>query len=308
MISLGFTARDVPFTYSSWPGRWGTPAAGIAWIVTSLIAGRSPAVSLTVLIAGAFVIASGAWWLQREGVLRGNTPGVNLEAKRGEPTIWLVAHLDSKSQPIPILVRAAAIVACIVAWMVLVALSVLRVEGLVWHVATLAAVLAGLPIAISTVGAKSPGALDNATGVATVLLAAVRVDRSVPLGVLITSAEELGLAGARAWVRQQPAKATVINCDTIDDRGYLTIMHSHGRPERLIRAFERRAVRARRVLPGILVDSIAFAEAGWDAVTMSRGTLATLARVHRRMDTPEALSGSGVAGAADVIAEALVHV
>jgi hypothetical protein len=308
LISLGFTVRDVSFTYASWPGRWGTPAAGIAWILTALIAGRSPAVSLTVLIAGALVIASGARWLQRHGVTRGKTPGVNLEAKRGEPAIWLVAHLDSKSQPIPILVRAVAIVACIVAWIVLVVLSILRVEGLAWQIATLAAVLAGLPVAISTVGAKSPGALDNATGVTAVLLAAERADRAVPLGVLITSAEELGLAGARAWVRHQPTKAAVINCDTIDDHGYLTIMHSHGRPERLIRAFERRAVRVRRVLPGILVDSIAFAEAGWDAVTVSRGTLATLARVHRRIDTPEALSGSGVAGAADVIAEALVHV
>jgi hypothetical protein len=141
-----------------------------------------------------------------------------------------------------------------------------------------------------------------------VLLVAERIDRSVPLGVLLTSAEELGLAGARAWVREQSTRTPVINCDTIDDRGYLTIMHSHGRPERLIRAFERRAVRARRVLPGILVDSIAFAEAGWDAVTVSRGTLSTLARVHRRIDAPEVLSGSGVAEAADVIAEALVHV
>ncbi len=267
-----------------------------------------PAAALTVLIAGALVIALGARWLQREGVLGGKTPGVNLEAKRGEPAIWLVAHLDSKSQPIPILVRAVAIVACIVIWIAMVAMAALRVEGLAWQVATLAAVLAGLPVAISTVGANSPGALDNATGVASVLLAAERVDRSVPLGVLITSAEELGLAGARAWVREHPMKAPVINCDTIDDRGYLTIMHSHGRPERLIRAFQRRAVRARRVLPGILVDSIPFAEAGWDAVTVSRGTLATLARIHRRIDTPEALSGSGVAEAADVIAEALVHV
>jgi len=261
-----------------------------------------------VLIAAAVLIALGARWLQRKGVLEGKAPGVNLEAKRGEPTIWLVAHIDSKSQPIPILVRAGSIVACIVIGVAMMAMAAFRVDGLAWQIVTLAAVLAGLPVAISTVGALSPGALDNATGVATVLLVAERVDRSVPLGVLITSAEELGLAGARAWVRGQPAKGTVINCDTIDDRGYLTIMHSHGRPERLIRAFERRAVRARRVLPGILVDSIAFAEAGWDAVTVSRGTLATLAKIHRRVDGPEGLGGSGVVEAAGVIAEALLDV
>ena len=302
MISLGFEVNEVPFTYATWPGRWGTPAAGITWILTALASYWYPP-----FIVAALVIAVAAQWLQERGVLRGRTPGINLEAKRGTPAVWLVAHLDSKSQPISILVRAAAIVACVILWGAMVVMAVLRVtDG--WHVLTLAAVLAGLPVAISTVGSASPGALDNATGVVAVLLAAQRADRSVPLGVLITSAEELGLAGARSWVRAQPSKAPVINCDTIDDRGYLTIMHSHGRPERLIRAFERRAVRARRVLPGILVDSVAFAEAGWDAVTVSRGTLATLARIHRPTDTPAGVSGCGVAEAADIIAEALLDV
>ena len=252
------------------------------------------------------IIALAVQWLQRS-VAGSRAPGINLEARRGQPVIWLVAHLDSKSQPIPILVRAAAIVASAILWIVMAAMAVLHVKT-GWDAVTIAALVAGLPIAISTVGAHSPGALDNATGVATVLLAAERVDRSVPLGVLITSAEELGLAGARAWVREQTTKVPVINCDTIDDHGYLTIMHSHGRPERLIRAFEQRAVRARGVLPGILVDSVAFAEAGWDAVTVSRGTLATLARIHRRADTPDKLTGRGIAEAADIIAEALLDV
>jgi hypothetical protein len=307
LISLGFEVNEVPFTYSTWPGRWGTPAAGIAWILTALVSYWYRHAALMVLLVGAVVIAGAAQWLQKRGVVRGSTPGVNLEARRGTPRIWLVAHLDSKSQPIPILVRAAAIVACVMLWVALVAMAALQAKA-GWPMVTLAAVLAGLPVAISTVGSASPGALDNATGVAAVLLAAQRVDRSVPLGVLVTSAEELGLAGARAWARAQSSKAPVINCDTIDDRGYLTIMHSHGRPERLIRAFERRAVRARRVLPGILVDSVAFAEAGWDAVTVSRGTLATLARIHRPADTPVGLSGRGVAEAADIIAGALLDV
>lgn len=303
MTSLGFSVREAPFTYATWPGRWGTPAAGIAWILAALVSYRYRYAALIVPLA----IALGARWLQRQGVLRGKTPGINLEATRGTPAVWLVAHLDSKSQPIPILVRAASIVACLTIWVIMAAMAALNTR-VGWSVMTLAAVLAGLPVAISTVGAASRGALDNATGVATVLLAAERVARSVPLGVLITSAEELGLAGARAWVREQGAKGQVINCDTIDDHGYLTIMHSHGRPERLIRAFKQRAVRARGVLPGILVDSIAFAEAGWDAVTVSRGTLATLARIHRRADTPERLTGRGVAEAADIIAEALLDV
>jgi len=299
--------RDVPFAYATWPGRWGTPAAGVTWILTALTSYQFRYAALAVLVIGALIIVIGARYLQRQAILRGKTAGANLEARRGDPAIWLVAHLDSKSQPIPILVRAAAIVACVIIWVAMTAMAVFHVKA-GWDAVTIAAVLAGLPVAISTVAARSPGALDNATGVATVLLAARRVDPSVPLGVLITSAEELGLAGARAWVRAQTAKGQVINCDTIDDHGYLTIMHSHGRPERLIRAFEQRAVRVRGVLPGILVDSVAFAEAGWDAVTVSRGTLGTLARVHRRADTPDKLTGRGVAEAADIIAEALLDV
>ncbi len=294
--------RDVPFEYNTWPGRWGTPAAGVTWIVIALISNQYP----YAVFAGALVVVVGAKWLQSL-IIHGETRGVNLEARRGEPAVWLVAHLDSKSQPIPILVRAAAIVASVIIWVAMAGMALLHAKT-GWPAVTIAAVLAALPVAISTVGARSPGALDNATGVATVLLAAERVARSVPLGVLITSAEELGLAGARAWVRQQGTKAPVIECDTIDDHGYLTIMHSHGRPERLIRAFEQRAVRSRGVLPGILVDSVAFAEAGWDAVTVSRGTLATLARIHRRADSPDKLTGRGVAEAADIIAEALEDV
>ena len=45
--------------------------------------------------------------------------GVNLVAIRGPeaPTLWLMAHLDSKSQPVPILARAAGIKALAVARM-----------------------------------------------------------------------------------------------------------------------------------------------------------------------------------------------
>ena len=302
--------------YQPWVGKWGTPAAGMAWIGTALAAGHlgahgSPIAALAVLAGAAIVIAISSRWLARTGVLRGQTPGVNLEATRGAPTLWLAAHLDSKSQPVSILVRAAAIVGCAAAWAAMVAAAATTMPAGVWLPLTLVGVLCGIPVALSTVGAKSPGALDNATGVATVLLAAERIPRSLPLGVLLTSAEELGLAGAPSWVRDQSTTGAVINCDTIDDHGYLTIMHSHGRPERLIRAFEQRAVRPRRVLPGILVDSVAFAEAGWDAVTLSRGTLGTLARIHRRADAPDAVTGTGVAEAASVVAqvvEQLLHV
>ena len=58
----------------------------------------------------------------------------------------------------------------------------------------------------------------------------------------------------------------------------------------------------RALLPGILADSIAFADAGWDSVTLSRGNIATLARVHTSSDTRERLNGTGIAKAARLLA------
>ena len=110
--------------------------AGAIFIFIALYA------SLTVLVTGALLIVLGARWLQRDAVLRGKAAGVNLEARRGEPAIWLVAHLDSKSQPIPILVRAGAIIACIVVWVAMVTMAALKIEGTPWIAATVAAVLA----------------------------------------------------------------------------------------------------------------------------------------------------------------------
>lgn len=61
-------------------------------------------------------------------------------------------------------------------------------------------------------------------------------------------------------------------------------------------------INVRGTIPGILADGIAFADAGWDAVTVSRGNLSTLARVHTSGDTRERLDGSGIAQAARLLA------
>jgi hypothetical protein len=60
----------------------------------------------------------------------------------------------------------------------------------------------------------------------------------------------------------------------------------------------------RRLVPGILVDGVALADAGWAAPTLSRGSWRTLARIHTRHDTLARLEGRGVAEAAAVLASA----
>jgi len=52
-----------------------------------------------------------------------------------------------------------------------------------------------------------------------------------------------------------------------------------------------------RLIPGILADSMAFADRGFEAVTVSRGTLGTLGRIHTRRDYSITMTGKGVAEA-----------
>jgi hypothetical protein len=58
----------------------------------------------------------------------------------------------------------------------------------------------------------------------------------------------------------------------------------------------------RRLIPGILADSVAFTDRGLQAVTISRGSLSTLARIHTRRDITTALTGSGIADASVLLA------
>jgi hypothetical protein len=61
-------------------------------------------------------------------------------------------------------------------------------------------------------------------------------------------------------------------------------------------------VRTRRLLPGILADSVALADAGWETVTLSRGTAATLARIHRPGDRADRMTAAGIAATAPLVA------
>jgi hypothetical protein len=56
--------------------------------------------------------------------------------------------------------------------------------------------------------------------------------------------------------------------------------------------------------PGLLLDSVAFADVGWDAATVSHGSMQTLARVHTRGDSLDALRGRQIEPVARVLARA----
>lgn len=328
--SLGFEVSEEPFEYSALPGRYGTPLCGGAVIAMMAAAGHvgfrgHAAGALLVLALGGAAVLLAAWWLARFGVLdlpwqreravnlvavRGTQPAPQRPGGRAAPDLWLVAHLDSKSQPLPIAIRALGVMASLAAWMIALVVSVLQIVGMPvsgwWPAITVVGVLAGIPVAASVVGSRSPGALDNASGVATVLLAAAElpVDRSI--GVLLTSAEELGLAGARAWARGR-SSATAINVDGVDDLGVIRVTHPSSRPVEILRSVSIAAceldvkISCGRLPPGLLVDGVALADRGWQVVTLSKGEWRTVARIHTPGDGLARLRGEGVAQVADLV-------
>ncbi len=332
---LGFSIHEQAFLYSAVPGRLATPGTGVIAIALLAAAAHEgaegrPAGALAILAAGAAVLGATTLWLIRRGVLAlplWRRSGVNLVAVRGEAVrVWVVAHLDSKSQPIPIAVRGVAISAMLAIWVGAAALALLewvwQPIGGVWAGVASLGVLAGLPIVASVVGSRSSGAVDNASGVAAALTVAELVPRDRPLGVLLTGAEELGLAGSRAWVRHarggidgqggsvQPGVA--INLDGLDDYGPVRITYSGlAAPRRLVQAIyaaaieERIPALVRRLPPGVLVDSIPFAEMGWSAVTLSKGGWATIRRVHTPADDLAHLHGDGVVEVAHLVIRSL---
>ncbi|MEP7066408.1 MAG: M28 family peptidase [Gemmatimonadota bacterium] len=317
--SIGCEVAEQPFEYSTFPGEWGTPIAGVLTTIVFLTSGHFGAhgnarEALTVLVAGAAVLGIFAWSLSRWGVLDlplARTAGSNLVATRGVPVLWFVAHIDSKSQPIPIGVRAAAIIACIVLWMAATAAAVAQLFGVVpawlWFPLTMLGVLSALPVSASIVGARSPGALDNASGVATVLRAAELLPGNVPVGVLLTSAEELGLAGARAWARVS-VRGFAINVDGVDDMGNVRATYSGRMPHSLVAVVGRATgwPAPVRLPPGLLMDGVALADAGWEVLNVSKGRWRTVSRIHTAADDADHLEGTGIEEVAAMLARVSV--
>jgi hypothetical protein len=261
-----------------------------------------------------------ARWLTTRGILA--TPvlrehGVNVEAVRGATTdVWLCAHIDSKSQPVPTLLRSSGIVLEGIGYVATLALAMssawgAKLDAFLWDLAGVVTLVGAIPVVLSVVGKRSPGALDNASGVATVIAAARQLGDRPNVGVLLTDAEELGLAGARAWAAtaaRTQRRGVVLNCDGVDDIGAMQVMFSGRRPARVLDRIARAsratnvAYGTSRLIPGVLTDSVAFTDAGMDAVTFSRGTFRSLARVHTQRDNLAHLSGTGIAETATLIA------
>lgn len=351
--SHGFTCVEREFEYSTFPGRWATPLIGSILFVgaLSIIAGQllllNPGASVVFVVAVLSITAVIGWLTFRYGTVSFpffKSKSINLEAHRTgaegsivnvHQSVVLVAHLDSKSQPVSMLARVSAVFVSIISWSGLIVFSLVQFfeAGHVdsaWNpivmFATMAAV-ASLGLMFCIVEDKGTGALDNASGVATVLQVVERLDRDLPLSILFTSAEELGLAGARAYMERITKLKTgirgymgvsdggslsdtlVINCDSIDDAGDIQCMMPTA-TEKVLRPILEHAgntskvpVNVRRLIPGILVDSLIFSKVGLNSLTVSRGTWKTLQRIHTSDDNLQFITGEGIESSANYIIE-----
>jgi hypothetical protein len=228
--------------------------------------------------------------------------GVNLIGRpdgqtAGRPQVWLVAHYDSKGQPVSMAVRLLGAAALLT--------GVLLTPWVL--VAGLALLLVGVVItAQNRVTDKSPGALDNATAVVAVLMTLDQLSGTSSVGVIFPDAEEYGLVGARALARERPellADTAIINLDGVDDVGGITVFAHRPGPvgDAVARALEASRW---RWLP-VVVDGIALARAARECVTILKGNLETMRVVHTPRDSAARLRLDGAASVAAGLARVL---
>jgi hypothetical protein len=165
------------------------------------------------------------------------------------PHLYLVAHYDSKSQKIPLVIRIALFVIVILGSLGFAGLTTLSLINEVFTPLAIiigsAVILAGIPLLFLGYGNNSPGAIDNASGVGLVLHLAEVISKQptliekLSITVLITSAEELGVMGAQAYLKHskstlrsqaEVAGLHILNFDGIGLDGKLYLAGGQRRP------------------------------------------------------------------------------
>jgi hypothetical protein len=355
LTALGYAVTEEPFTFDDRALRLGYPALlAVAAVGLALAAAGVIPVLLTVggaiLVGIPVVLATGGGAppgtrgtrhrsanltarhpasLGPDGGGAPRDPDLGSSLPGGPPHVVLVAHVDSKSQRLSFLGRT--VVAGVAGLGLVVATVAALLGGADGGVATLVArvgaALAALALALTAgvgYGDDSPGALDNASGVAALLaLARVLPERlggRARLTLAVTGAEELGLLGADRWVeahREVLHRAVVVNLDTVGGRGPI-LLTGHDRSRgvgsaRWMGEIFAEVARAegiplvRRIVPfpgG--VDSFVFARAGVAAVTLAAGTArSTFCHLHRRSDTVDRVDLKSIARTVDLVASSV---
>ncbi|HEX6133103.1 MAG TPA: M28 family peptidase [Longimicrobiales bacterium] len=327
---LGYDVEEREFTFSPMPGRFGISIAGALYLAATFTAAmflytNHPFAAIALLLLLLLILTAGMLlagaMIDTLPFARGQGRNMLVTKRGGKPRFIVMAHRDSKSQPVPLAFRGPAIAVAVLAWLALLIAAIFHtarpLPGPLLLLLGVIAVVAGVVQIFSWVDNRSPGALDNASGVAATLGIAASEHAAGDVAFLITDAEELGLAGARAAAGTLPPVHGVINLDGLDDTGafYVLerfgILRKKGMAPHLAAALLQEAeslgeTAERRDLPfGIPVDHIPIVNAGTPALTVMRGTMQSLRRVHRPGDDLDHLRGDGVRKTVDLVCGAL---
>ncbi len=247
------------------------------------------------------------------------------------PDIVFLAHYDSKSQTYPIVLRIILNLVGIffvIFSIMLIAVGFISGWRLPVTASFISATFSALPFILlifNFTGNRSPGAVDNASGVAIVLELARTLREwkgGANLYFLLTGAEELGLAGAIRFIQKHKGdfvkeKTFFINFDGIGGRGNPIITGRYGIPpfctsvklrSLLQEILRKKGLKFRDAyLPvGAGLDSIPIGYRGYEAVTISWGGIGDAGRsVHSKYDTVSNLSVRTMKIAGDVAIELL---
>jgi hypothetical protein len=309
---LGYDVEEQPFRFSaSSLNAYPLFGAGLGWLmlvqILLLTVPRAPSwaalAAWCIGIAALGVLLAGVTlgWAPVGGQMRDSA---NLIAKRGgvgQVRRWIVAHYDTKAQGMSL---AGRLIAMAYSTMIVILITVLAVARL-WgpidvDIVAGAAALGLIACGLAGRGALQGGSLgarDNATGLlAAITLAQENTDPGT--GFLFSGAEQFGLVGSRIFALEYGPSlpgAEVINLDTLDDRGPLTVWYHTGARGGLAGDVAKRldhdsgTVATRRVPLFVALDSAPLAREGAAAVTVARFDWSTLRLVHTARDGAEGL-------------------
>ena len=259
------------------------------------------------------------------------------------PALLFIAHYDSKSQVLPIAVRAVAYGIAIVGLTVLTTVMVIKVLiaawkpsdhiTLVWLPDPIVWIAAGtttlclLLLQINFTQNRSPGGFDNASGVG-VMLEAARVlmarDEKKSITFLATGAEEYGMCGALRYVQKHADEyhqenTYVINLDGLGVGNGVNVVTRYGIPPvrttDALTCFFRASGESlgiqvsERYLPiGVGLDSIPIASRGFETVTLTAGDVGRAAlKIHSKQDRCTLLNIESLQQVGELIVDVTEH-
>lgn len=247
------------------------------------------------------------------------------------PVLLFVAHYDSKSQTLPIAVRAVSYGIAIMGLVALTVVAVIKVGTGVWLPNYIVWFVAGITVFCllflqsNLTQNRSPGAFDNASGVGTMLEVArvvMALEEEKPITFLATGAEEYGMCGALRYIQAHADEydrenTYVINLDGLGVGNGVNIVTRYGVPPvrttrtlaALFRASgESLGIRvSERYLPiGVGLDSIPIASRGFETVTlMARGVGGVALKVHSKQDQSELLNEESLQRVGELIVDVI---